>query len=411
MADHGARDHATWSASATARNVFCSGALALERIAPPDKESIHSARGTACHQVAEKCLRTGKDPADFIGEIEKTKAHEIEIDEELAGSAEMYVDYCRERMAGAYWIEEKLSFGKLDPPFDAGGTGDFVAYDHDYKRLEIVDLKNGMGIVDINDNPQLRSYGLGAVLKHPELDVETIKVTIVQPRAPHKDGRIRSETFHIADLLDWTTDLLASMQRSKKAIDEFDACAGNSVLLDEWAEKWLKPGKCTFCRVEGSCPALKKKALEKLAIWVDDKDVPHIGNAALDTSPEALAHDLDLIPMIEDWIKARRAFAHSQAELGVAIPNYVLVDKEGREKWNDGVEDAVVAAAKAAGLKDEKYQNKPKLRTPKQVRQALGAKSSVVAGMSNTPKTGTNLVRKDNTVRDAVTPGINKFLD
>jgi hypothetical protein len=38
MADHAARDHATWSASATARNWFCPGALALAAHAPPDKE-------------------------------------------------------------------------------------------------------------------------------------------------------------------------------------------------------------------------------------------------------------------------------------------------------------------------------------------------------------------------------------
>ena len=58
MADHGAREHSTWSASATARNVQCPGALTLGR-GVPEKSSIHADTGTAVHQIAEKCLRTG----------------------------------------------------------------------------------------------------------------------------------------------------------------------------------------------------------------------------------------------------------------------------------------------------------------------------------------------------------------
>lgn len=416
MVDHSARDHATWSASATARNVHCAGALALAPFAPPQKESIHSARGTACHQVSEKCLRTGKDAMDFLGTVEKTKSQEIEIDEELANSAQAYVDYCRARIAewqtstvpAQFWIEEKFTLADLQPPFDAGGTGDFVIYFPATKTVEIIDLKNGMGVVDAKENPQLRTYGLGAMLKHQDLDVDTIKVTIVQPRAPHKDGRIRSETFHVSELVEWTSDLLDAMKRSKIAMDEYDACAGNTVLLDEWATKWLKPGKCTFCPVEGTCPALKRGAMAVAALWFDDFDQPRIGNSALETDPESLARDLDMIPMLEDWIKARRAFAHSQAETGVEIPGYQLADKIGNRKWGD--EAAVKSALTEAGLTEADIHVDPKVKSPAQIEKVLGAKrKALIEPFVTREVTGTNLVAVGKTSRPAAKTTADKF--
>lgn len=415
MADHGARDHATWSASATARNVHCPGALALSRFAPPQRESIHSARGTACHQISEKCLRSGADASSFLGQIEKTKERDIEIDEELVNSAQGYLDYCRSLPAKSAfgmhesWIEEKFSLEQLNPPFDAGGTGDFIFYDAG--RLEIVDLKNGMGVVDVNENPQLRTYALGALLAHPGLDVETVTVTIVQPRAPHKDGRIRSETFHVADLVEWTADLLASMRLSKQAVDEFDAAGGNTVVLDEWNAKWLKPGRCTFCPVEGSCPALKRDALSVAGLWFDDMDQPRLGNQALDTSPEALARDLDAMSMLEDWIKARRALAHSMAEQGTEIPGYQLSDKIGNRKWG-GDEQPLKDALFGAGLSLDDMHAEPKLKSPAQMEKLLGAKrKALIEPFVVREVTGTNLVSTSKTTRPPAKSVADKYFE
>jgi hypothetical protein len=372
----------------------------LAQFAPPQKESLHAARGTAAHSISEKCLRTGVDASTFLGEIEKTKEREIEIDEELVNSAQEYVDYCRERMGDfvEFWIEQKFDLSALGTPFDAGGTGDFVAYCPEQKTLEVVDLKNGMGVVDVNENPQLRTYGLGALLAHPELDVERVTVTIVQPRAPHKDGRIRSETFHVADLIDWTADLLKAMQRSKQAMDEYAAAKGNTVLLDEWRDKWLKPGKCTFCPVEGSCPALKRDALSVAAVWFDDMDQPRLGNAALDTDPASLNRDLNMIPMLEDWIKARRALAHSMAEQGVEFEDHMLVDKIGNRKWADDTTPLVASMRE----NDVDPFAEPKLLSPAQLEKLLGSKrKALIEPFVVREVTGTNLVSRTKTTRSA----------
>lgn len=405
MADHGARDHATWSASATARNWHCAGALTLAQYAPPQRESVHAARGTACHQIAEKCLRTGVDAMSFLDTVEKTKEHSITIDEELVSSAQEYVDYVRNSADAGQTkplIEQKFDLVKLNPPFDAGGTGDAVLYYRYVGMLEVVDLKNGMGVVDVNENKQLRTYALGAMLANPGLDVVYIKVTIVQPRAPHKDGRIRSETFHVADLVEWTADLLAAMKRSKQAMDEHAAAGDNTVLLDEWRDKWLKPGKCTFCPVEATCPALRRDALSVAALWFDDMDQPRIGNAALDTDPASVARDLDMIPMLEGWISARRALAHSLSEQGVDLPTedgnaYILVDKIGHRKWIG--EDPAAAVLAATGLAEDDIYDR-KLKSPAAVEKLIGAKGKPkIKDLWESPVTGKNLVRSDRTSR------------
>lgn len=417
--DHGARDHSTWSASSTARNWHCAGALALAPLAPPEKESIHAARGTACHQVAEKCLRQKKDAIDFLGTIEVTKEHRIEIDEEITNSAQEYVDYVQiaagraEKEGGFCLIEQHFSLQKLGTPFDAGGTGDAVVYYPGQQLLEIVDLKHGRGFVDAQGNPQLRSYALGALLANPGLDVQRVKSTVVQPRVDTPSGRIRSETLHVADLIDWTTDLLAAMKRAKQAMDEYAAAGSNSVLLDDWAEKWLTPGKCTFCPVEGCCPKLRKQALAAAAVWFDDGAVPHIGNSALDTSAEALARDLDMIPMLEDWIRARRALAHAQADGGVQIPGYQLAEKIGNRAWLD-VEDAEATAAciiKATGLPESSIYSR-KLKTPAQIEKELGSKrKDEIKDLYHRPVTGTNLVSIEKTTRPAVKGRVENYFE
>lgn len=424
MVNHAVRDHASWSASATERNWACPGALALT-IDLPEKTSEAADWGTVCHEISEICLREGKQPADFIGQTRKGKSHSFEVDDEMAETAEMYVSYVRRRAIEAapkgvspsdlLLIEQKFSLESLHPPFDAGGTGDAVIYSPSEELLEVVDLKGGRGkVVEVIGNPQGRTYGLGALLKFPKWKVSKIRVTIVQPRVGHRDGRIRSEEFHIADLVEWTTDLLAAMDRSAEAV-EAKAHTAPAV----WASQYLTPGDhCagTFCKAQGFCPALQQRALDAAGIWFDDLDQPRLSNAPDALSPEQAAQMLDAADMIEGWINAVRAFWHDQAESGVEIPNYVLVPKTGREKWKEGTESAAAELALNAGVDEDKIYNAPKIRTPKQVRDALAEAKATKAldeikSYSFTPENGTNLVRATKTTRTPVAAAVNKHFD
>ena len=418
--NHAERDHATWSASASSRNFKCPGALALT-MHLPETTSEAADWGTCCHQISERCLRDGGDADRFIGTTEKGKKYSFEVDEEMAETAQMYVDYVRSRIAeGGYddgvsranlWIEQRFSLASLNPPFDAGGTGDAVIYLPAEKRLEIVDLKGGRGVVvAAKGNPQLRTYALGAMLANKGLDVEKVTVTIVQPRAFHPDGRIRSETFHVVDLAEWTADMLGAMRVSAMALERKHAMP-----LSAWAAEYLAPGdhcRDTFCKAQATCPALAQRAMDAAGVFFEPvSDEPRLANAPDSGSPEERAKRLDMLDMIEAWIKEVRAHEHRMAELGQPAPGYGLVEKTGREKWADDAEEKVREIVTTVGLAEDKWLNPGKLRTPKQVRDAL-KKAKIEAdlsGLSITPSGGTNLVRLDQTTRAIVSPVANHF--
>lgn len=419
--NHAERAHATWSASSAKRNITCTGALGLVLEVTkdwPEKSSEPADWGTCAHEISDACLRDGSDAERFIGETLKGKEHSFVVDEEMAETAQEYIDYVRraKHMAGdkddeaLLLIEQRFSFADLNPPFDAGGTGDAVIYKPYAKELEVVDLKGGRGVVvEAKGNPQLRSYGLGAVLANPSLDVETVKVTIVQPRAPHKDGRIRSETFTVGELVLWTSEMLAAMHRAKEAMDARATITGD-LTEEAWAETWLTAGdhcRDTFCPVAAVCPALKKRVEEAVGLHFDPvTEETTIRNAPDAGDADERAKRLDMLDMIDGWIKDVRAHEHRMAEMGQPATGYGLVDKTGREKFVDTeAENKAIAVAKAAGVDESKVLNKPRAKTPKQIREAMkkaNADVSVLDGLSTTPTTGTNLVRLDGSIRPAI---------
>jgi hypothetical protein len=425
---HHTRSHSAWAASATARNTTCAGAMAMVTLAGPEVESEAAAWGTACHQLAERCLSLTVDAVYYLGSIEKTESFSFTVDEEMAGCAQEFIDYCRERIAEytaddktgvcTWWLERNFSLDALDPPFEAGGTGDCILWFPKWKMLEIVDLKGGRGVVvEVKGNAQARTYGLGAMLEFPELDVEIVRSTIVQPRAPHKDGRIRSEEIHVADLVDWTSWLSLKMRLSKDAIDEFPGIE-NRVDFDDWAEIWLTTGACTFCPAEGFCPKRRKEALaaagQKAVDWFEDPTavVPVALNAPAISSAEELGHTLDGLEALESWIKAVRAHAHTRAERGEKIPGWMLAEKIGNRAWIDADEDDNDIEAfklaekirKALKIDDEQNLFVPsKVKSVAQIEKVLGSRKTELAKLEgklwHKPVKGTNLVSETKTTR------------
>jgi len=424
MTVHSDRYHAVWSASSTASNWTCAGRMAMVSIAPDAKSSIYAAEGTAAHEISEKALRGDKDCSKFLGEVYTIDGFDVEITEELTNSAQRYVDYVVAQSSTdgcVLFIEERHSLAQLDPPFDAGGTCDAIIIKPKLREIEVVDLKNGRGIVEVNNNKQTRTYALLALLNAPkELvdQIDQVKVTIVQPRASHKDGRIRSETFHLAELIEWTAELMQAMGRSKKALDAFNMINGSRTLFDEWAAAALTPGNCTFCPAQGMCPALRSKALaitpEVAKTWFEDitlETVPMISNTVPALSPEELSHILDGIDMLEDWAKAVRATAHSLAESGVTIPGYKLVDKISNRKWAADDEKIVADLKSVIKLTEDQIFSR-RLLSPAQIEKIIGAKrKEEIKNMYHNPVTGTNLVSEKKSTRPATKAKTESFFE
>lgn len=402
-ADHGSRAHALWSASSTAANLACPGRLALTEHYR-DKESEAAAWGTACHQVAEEALREQRNAVFYLGQTIRTKAFSFDFDEEMAETTQVYLDYVRQRQesGGELQIEQRFRLDDLNPPLPAGGTADAVLWFPAEGLLEVVDLKCGRGVVvEAKGNAQARTYAIGAVLARSDVRPKMVRSTIVQPRAGHRDGTIRSETIEVLDLYDWTTELLAGMEETAEARRTFQAGG----VTDEWAETWLRPGDsaCKFCPATATCPALKKKAMEKARVVFDGVETGG-ANAPDSLMPEEIADILDHADLIESWLNAVRAYAHEQVSLGVNIPGYILVPKTARGKWKD---DATVRAALLLefDLADVDILDEPKMKTPAAVKKilkdALKDKDALARfeALVSRESSGDNLVRADKTTR------------
>jgi hypothetical protein len=412
-ATHHLRGHSVWAASATARNVTCAGAIAMETMCE-DKETEAAAWGTCAHQIAERCLRQSVDAVNWIDSIECSGKFEFVVDEEMMNCSQIYIDYCRGRMAeykaatgqeATMWIEQKLSLASLGPPLEAGGTGDCGMHFPLWRMLEVVDLKGGRGVVvKAAGNMQERTYAIGFLLSLAGVSVDTIRSTIVQPRVG--DGKPTWEDIRVADLIDWTVNLLASMQKSRNALDAFEALDGSRIKFDEWAEQWLTPGACLFCPAEGICPKRRREALSIMGDtakkWFEEPttDAPLIvGNAPEIAAPEEVAHWLDGLEALEAWIKAVRGYAHGAAERGVEFPGWMIVDKIGNRRWSD--ETDAIKKLCAMDLAESQIWEK-KLRSPAQIEKVLGAKRKAeIEPLVSRPVTGTNLVSADKTTRPA----------
>jgi hypothetical protein len=400
--DHASRAHATWSASASARLWGCPGSLALiASLDVPDKESEAAAWGTAAHEVAEWTLNGGPDVDchDFPRAVVKTKAHEIEVTDEVVECAQEFVDYVRGRLAehgpgATLLIEQRFSLDALDPPFDAGGTGDAVLLLPEWDMIEIVDLKGGRGVVvEATGNKQLRTYALGAYMANPG-PWKKVRSTIVQPRAPHKDGRIRSEEIHVSDLIEWTADLMDAMRTAETAQRNLQDVIDHG--------KWLSAGEhCTFCPALPTCPAVERKAMEVAQTMFAPEGIAAPPPPAT-LGMERLVQVLDAADMIQNWLNACRAYAQDQAEAGVEVPGYVLVPKQGRG-WGKPDAEVALELTMELGLDPDSIYAEPKLKSPTEITKVLGTKRKAeIAHLRAKTGKGLNLVRADKTSREAV---------
>jgi hypothetical protein len=326
--------HSELGASKSERWMNCPGSVNAERglFVPAGEYAI---LGTAAHELAERCLRKDVDPFAFVGMVIKVevecedgviKVQEIEVDEDMAEAVTVYVDYCKELVRASVakhndsverFIEKQFTLSPLNPPEPMFGTADFVVWDGIDKTLEVVDYKHGMGvIVEAEKNKQFMQYALGAVValnKKPK----RIKVTVVQPRAPHPDGVIRSYEFGWDELIAYKREAFAAAQLAQ------DPNAPRAV--GDW---------CRFCKAQASCPAQHAHAVavaQSEFEVLDNSTLP----AAMAMDDEQIARVLTAAPIIEEWIKSIRLYVSDKLEHGIVVPGWKLVPKRATRKWID----------------------------------------------------------------------------
>lgn len=306
----------------------------------PDTSSVYADRGTAAHELLEQWI-TGKVEIELSTATWRASNGVSLIGEDLDAVRVAYnylVDQCE--IGDEVDTEVKLRFND-----DLWGTADFVRYRPETMELLVADYKHGSGVaVEANRNPQGMIYALMKAKQLGNRGIRSVKFVIIQPRCWHQDGPIREFVMDGADMLDWAADIEDAIQRFKQG-----------------SKNDLTPGDhCRWCKAAAICPALKEKAVE--AAKADFSDTPY--------TPTGLAEALDKVAMVQAWAKAVHEFAYAEAERGITIPGWKLVDKRPVQKWKDE-QDVQWTIGVDLGIDTKDLLTEPELRSPAQVRDII----------------------------------------
>lgn len=319
--------HAKLGASGAHQWRNCPGSINLSE-GMPDETSFYAAEGTVAHKVGEELL-SDSDPYLQLGITVEQDGFQIEINQDMLDAVQHYVDFVSERAEGkVLLLENQFDLGRvpgtegpddegtvLRPPGPMYGTADAVVWDEESGNLHVIDYKHGAGVtVDAVGNDQGLVYMLGAVVSFGKRPT-AMTFTIVQPRAYHDDGIIRSWTVSWEELCDAKRALFADAE----ATLDPDA----SLYAGDW---------CRFCKAKAVCPA-QREQVESLAVeaFAEEPTFPEIGGLSLVDLAEVLAK----APAITDWIKAVQSHALNMLQCGDSVPGFKLVEKSLNRKWID----------------------------------------------------------------------------
>jgi len=401
--------HANLGASSAKRWINCPGSVALiEKLPEHEKArgSKYAEEGSAAHALAEHCLSNDVFPKALIGwhvtkygeewkvetpQTRTTKPTFFEITAEMAEAVGEFVTNVRESYASmGKGVELRLEtrVQPIEGRDDLFGTADVILH-QPFGTLEVRDYKHGVGVVvDVDHNEQLMYYGLGALRAvGGATEVEKVRVIIDQPRARHTDGTSRVFEIEPKKLEEWGDVLRAAADRTKEP---------NAPLA---AGEW-----CRFCPMSGRCPEQRTASLRAAKMQF----TPIIANVEPPTlyvpdDPEKLALAMQLIPVIDSWIKGVEGAVQRELEAGNKIPGFKLVEKRSNRAWVD--EAKVLEALANSAAAEEDYLTPRELKSPAQIEKiiALGKKADrekLVNSLAHKPPGGLTIA-KDSDPRPA----------
>ena len=299
------------------------------KLPPVNRTNAAAERGTAMHEVLERMLA------------------DASLDDAMAQVNYDFDDFDRNQMITAYrnieilWekyqIEEFETEPLLSVAEDVGGSPDVVAAGNGWTL--VADFKFGRQPVDVTSNAQILFYHWLACQDDSVKDLT-------------KDGALVGAIIQPA-----VSSEPAIYEFTAEEVAIFDHDIREAIRLVRLGESAPTPGEhCEWCPAEPYCSARRKQ--------MNSVSLLSLENA------ESLASAMDLLPMLESFIKSTREEAtRVMQELGSEIPGYKLVAKKELRKFADPFKTA--AALTSAGVKD--IYAAPSLKTPAQLDKVLKA--------------------------------------
>lgn len=400
--------HAKLGASGAYRWMTCPGSIKLSE-GMPNESSVYAQHGSAAHALCEFLLENrnenGEDylghfingEGDFFKPGDEAKTDDaFEIDQEMVDSVNIYLEAVLDEYDENILVQDTFLY--VEESFDLSfirpnmfGTNDASVF-VPREFLTVSDFKYGRGkVVEAENNEQGMYYALGALHKlcwneelgdyDPDILPREVVIQIIQPRAHHPDGPVRSWTVPVEKIIkDFAEELREAADRT--TMPNAELRAGDH---------------CFFCPAKAICPEIKEEAERALQTDFDDIDeeltdeeLEDMGKEkarAISEDAEAIGEAMRVIPLMDAYIKAVEGYALNLAKGGEKVPGQKLVRKGTRRKWTDP-EAAQKELAKH--LKPDQYMDEPKLLSFTKIEKLKGMKS-VVADLVHAPEGGLTL--------------------
>lgn len=392
--------HAKLAPSGASRWMPCPGSIALCAKVPPSVTSDYAKEGTAAHMLASNCLSAIVDPDTYAGQDFEVEGKSFKVDDGMSEAVQVYLDTIRndlKKVSKEYSISVEKSFDLSWICKDMFGTVDCVIYDPQTKRLTVYDYKHGQGTrVDVEWNPQLLIYALGALYEAWDIDemlpvsafVETIEIVIVQPRMEHEDGYVRRWEISVEDLMYWALQVLKP----------------SALRTEDPNAKLLAGDHCKFCDAGAVCEA---KARQASALAKTEFKAP-IFPAPEDLTPKEVLDILDKVGMFSKWADQVKAFALAQAKSGKVYPDHKLVRGVKHRVWVDDGSGVVEVLG-------EKAYKERKVVSPAQaekiIKDAGGSPDAELEGLWKKPEGEIVLVPVTDNRAEVAAPAAMDFLE
>lgn len=324
--------HAQLSPSKRSRWALCPGSIREEAKYPETGGGPAAIDGTHSHTLLEHCIKNGlSDPMDQVGETFTDHEGTFKVDADRAARVKTAIDYIREKSVGGMF--KVISEERVDPEHllgrkDLSGTVDCQILGGDI--LELIDYKDGMGVVSAEGNLQLEQYAYG-VLADYKLPVNgaypfsTVRMTIIQPKLALRGMHpITSYEVSVRHLLANMGTIIAQAA----ATDAPDAP--------------LVPGEsqCKFCRAKGSCSALANNVMKEVGIMFQPvvTQTLDVAQQSADKDPSTMddaqiAQIMEAAPLMRQLLEGVEKEALRRLESGGTIPGLKLVHGRGSRAW------------------------------------------------------------------------------
>lgn len=311
--------HAQLSPSKAHRWTVCPGSI-REEAKYPDTSGAAAVDGTHSHTLLEKALTENRDPLEYVGQTLTDHEGEFIVDKDRAirvGIAYSHVQHrVKELDALMVVAESRVDPANLLDRDDCSGTVDVQI--HTDRHVDVIDYKDGMGVVGAKDNQQLELYALGVLADNPH--IKSVRMTIIQPKLAQRGMKAITSYDMLA------IDLLARVEQYKAAAAATDN-----------PDAPLVPGEsqCKFCKAKGSCSALASNVIEALSMFQSID----IAQQAADKNPNELSDQqireiVESAPLVRQLLEAVEAEALRRFEAGVTISGLKAVYGRGTRSWS-----------------------------------------------------------------------------